>query len=103
VLGADGLVTPLESGSGGKAAYSNFGPYFERGPARKYSLFRRDQRVVQLTQLKVLTGVYDKGEEIPYAEAVMDFASGYVSFYRSPKCLSPSPSFLTLRLTSQAS
>lgn len=78
ILGADGLVIPLQAsrGSNPKAAYSNLGPYFERGSDQKYSLFRKDVGGVQLTQLKVLTGVYAKGEEIPYAGAVLDFTSG---------------------------
>jgi hypothetical protein len=74
-LGADGLVVPLEQGAQSKRAQSKLGTYFERGPDKRNSLFG-DSATVELTELKVLVGVYKAGEEIPYAGAVFDFTSG---------------------------
>lgn len=74
-LGADGLVIPLQNGGQSKLAQSKLGTYFERGPAGRSSLFG-DSASVELTELKVLVGVYKAGEEIPYSRAVLDFTSG---------------------------
>jgi hypothetical protein len=74
-LGADGLVIPLQRGNQSKLAQSKLGTYFERGPERRSSLFG-ESASVELTELKVLVGVYKKGEEIPYSGAVLDFTSG---------------------------
>lgn len=82
-LGADGLVIPLAQKSSlfpsknSKMAQSFLGTYFERGPNRKLSLFsEKDGCVMELSELKVLVGVYERGEEIPYSGAVLDFTSG---------------------------
>jgi len=72
-IGADGLIIPLSPGKE-KNAQSKLGTYFERGPEGLSSLF--DGGAVQLTDLKVLVGIYEDGEEIPYSGAVMDFTSG---------------------------
>lgn len=82
-LGADGLVIPLAQKQSlfptkdSKVAQSFLGTYFERGPDRKLSLFsEKDGCVMELSELKVLVGVYGRGEEIPYSGAVLDFTSG---------------------------
>lgn len=72
-LGADGLVIPLTSGRE-KLAQSKLGTYFERGPDDRRSLFPTGS--TELVELKVLVGVYNRGEEIPYSGAVLDFTSG---------------------------
>ena len=72
-LGPDGLVIGLQPGRQ-KVAASKLGTYYERGPANLSSLFPGG--VVQLDSLKVLVGVYERGEDIPYSGAVMDMTSG---------------------------
>lgn len=74
-LGADGLVIGLEPGAFQKTAYSKLGTYFERGPDNRSSLFPKGGEA-QLKSLKVLVGVYEKGEDIPYSGAVLDMTSG---------------------------
>lgn len=74
-LGPDGLVVPLQQGGQSKLAQSKLGTYFERDPQRRLSLFG-ESATVELTDLKVLVGVYNVGEEIPYSGAVLDFTSG---------------------------
>ena len=74
-LGPDSLVISLQEGRE-RFASSKLGPYFERGPENLSSLFKEAGGGVQLSSLKVLTGVYDADEEIPYAGAVMDMTSG---------------------------
>mmetsp|Transcript_2171 Transcript_2171/g.3222 ORF Transcript_2171/g.3222 Transcript_2171/m.3222 type:complete len:310 (-) Transcript_2171:1638-2567(-) len=90
-FGPDALVIPLQPSSRDetegqqeerreKFASSKLGPYFERGPDDISSLFeRRGGGVidrVQLESLKVLTGTYSAGEDIPYSGAVVDMTSG---------------------------
>eukprot|EP00546_Thalassionema_frauenfeldii_P014137 CAMPEP_0178910008 /NCGR_PEP_ID=MMETSP0786-20121207/8855_1 /TAXON_ID=186022 /ORGANISM="Thalassionema frauenfeldii, Strain CCMP 1798" /LENGTH=270 /DNA_ID=CAMNT_0020582205 /DNA_START=118 /DNA_END=930 /DNA_ORIENTATION=+ len=86
-FGPDALVIPLQTASKeakeslpkqqrGKVATSKLGPYFERGPNDISSLFESNGGSVQLGSLKVLTGIYSSGEEIPYSGAVMDMTSG---------------------------
>lgn len=81
-LGADGLVIPLAQkpslfpSKDSKMAQSFLGTYFERGPDQKLSLFHNNGCVMELSELKVLVGVYERGEEIPYSGAVLDFTSG---------------------------
>lgn len=72
-LGADGLVIPFAAGQP-RRAQSKLGTYFERGPEELSSIF--EGSVVELTQLKVLVGVYQEGEEIPYPGGVLDMTSG---------------------------
>jgi hypothetical protein len=74
-LGADGLVIPLEDGNEPRRAQSKLGPYFERGPDNLSSVFGAGA-AVELSELKVLVGVYGRGEEIPYAGGVLDMTSG---------------------------
>jgi len=72
-FGPDGLVIGLQPGRQ-RTATSKLGPYYERGPQDLSSLFAGGS--VELDSLKVLVGVYEKGEEIPYSGAVMDMTSG---------------------------
>jgi hypothetical protein len=72
-LGADGLVIPLATGQP-RRAQSKLGPYFERGPDNLSSMFGTG--AVELSELKVLVGVYQRGEEIPYSGGVLDMTSG---------------------------
>jgi hypothetical protein len=74
-LGADGLVIPLEDGNEPRRAQSKLGPYFERGPENLSSIFGAGA-AVELSELKVLVGVYERDEEIPYAGGVLDMTSG---------------------------
>jgi hypothetical protein len=81
-FGPDGLVIPLRSSSGSDAdggaaarrAQSKLGPYFERGPEDRPSLFAGG--AAALRNVQVLVGVYGDGEEIPYSGGVMDMTSG---------------------------
>ena len=74
-LGPDSLGISLQEGRE-RLASSKLGPYFERGPEKLLSLFKEAGGGVQLSLLKVLTGVYGADEEITYAGAVMDMTSG---------------------------
>lgn len=83
-FGPDGLVVPLINPNDGAAAssqpartritQSKLGPYYERGPDNRSSLL--DGGVATLKDLKVLVGVYEDGEDIPYSGAVLDMTSG---------------------------
>ena len=77
-FGPDGLVIPLRSGdtrtSRARAAQSKLGPYFERGPEDLASIFSGGAAVLE--DLKVVVGVYEEGEDIPYSGGVMDMTSG---------------------------
>jgi len=83
-FGPDGLVIPLRSSSGSddadgggaaaRRAQSKLGPYFERGPEDRPSLFAGG--AAALRNVQVLVGVYGDGEEIPYSGGVMDMTSG---------------------------
>ena len=72
-FGPDGLVIGLQDGRE-KLAASKLGPYFERGPEDLPSIF--PSGAVELTDLKVLVGVYSDNEEIPYSGGVLDMTSG---------------------------
>jgi hypothetical protein len=72
-MGADGLVIPLENR--GRTAMSKLGTYYEKGPEDLSSLFGNELET-NLSELKVLVGVYNATETIPYSGAVMDFTSG---------------------------
>lgn len=81
-FGPDGLVIPLRSGdsdtassSRARVAQSKLGPYFERGPDDLASIFPGGAACV-LEDLKVVVGVYEEGEDIPYSGGVMDMTSG---------------------------
>ncbi len=73
-FGADGLVISLQP-SRERLAQSKLGPYFERGPEDRSSLFD-DGGAKQLRELKILVGRYELGEEIPYSGGVLDMTSG---------------------------
>ena len=72
-FGPDGLVISLLQGRE-KLAQSKLGPYFERGPEDLSSIF--EGGAAELSELKVLVGKYDVGEEIPYSGGVLDMTSG---------------------------
>ena len=74
-LGPDALVIPLQEGRE-RMASSKLGPYYERGPEDRSSLFEKAGVQINLTSLKILTGVYNVDEEIPYNGAVLDMTSG---------------------------
>jgi hypothetical protein len=74
-FGPDSLVIGLQPGRE-QLASSKLGPYFERGPEERSSLFDSPNAAVRLNSLKVYVGVYDSGEDIPYNGAVMDMTSG---------------------------
>eukprot|EP00980_Cylindrotheca_fusiformis_P029170 scaffold22742_cov139-Cylindrotheca_fusiformis.AAC.3 len=74
-FGPDGLVIPLANDDNdNKFAYSKLGPYFERGPEDLPSLFSNGR--AELLDVQVFVGVYNAGEEIPYAGGVLDMTSG---------------------------
>ena len=68
-FGTDSLVIPMEK-SNPKLARSKLGSYFERFPGGGSSLFGKKRGgSVQLKDLKVYHGVYEKGEYIPFTDA----------------------------------
>lgn len=72
-FGPDGLVIALQPGRE-KWAQSKLGPYYERGPEELRSLIAGGG--CALKELKVFSGVYEEGEDIPYSGAVLDMTSG---------------------------
>jgi len=74
-FGPDALVIGLQPGRE-RSASSKLGPYFERGPEERSSIFDSASQAVRLDSLKVYVGKYERGEEIPYTGAVMDMTSG---------------------------
>ena len=73
VMGAEGLVIPLNGyGTDAKNVASRLGTYFERGPEGRTTLLSRPGVSVPLQELKVLVGVYEKGEDIPNSGGVLD-------------------------------
>jgi len=84
-FGPDGLIIALPTlrdevegmdGSQFVVATSKIGTYYERGPDEMSSIFRTGGNSARLADLKVLVGVYEEGEEIPYSGAVLDMTSG---------------------------
>jgi hypothetical protein len=71
-FGPDGLVIGLQPGRE-RIAQSKLGTYYERGPEEIPSLFGG---VAELSELKVLVGCYEEGEDIPYSGGVLDMTSG---------------------------
>ena len=74
-FGPDALVIGLQPGKE-NVAVSKLGPYYERGPDQLPTLFGYKGGAIRLDSLKVMVGVYDKDEDIPYSGAVMDMTSG---------------------------
>jgi hypothetical protein len=68
-MGAEGLVVPLDDT---RSVRSRLGTYFEIGPNKRYTLLPRAGEECQLQELKVLVGVYAKGEDIPNSGGVID-------------------------------
>jgi hypothetical protein len=65
-FGADSLVVPFD---GTKVARSKLGSYYERFPDGTNTLFGKRGASVELKDLKVYHGVYEKGEYIPFTDA----------------------------------
>jgi TLD len=74
-FGPDALVIGLQPGRERLSA-SKLGPYYEKGPEERSSLFGEAGGAIQLDSLKVFVGKYEPGEEIPYSGAVMNMTSG---------------------------
>jgi len=74
-FGPDGFLLPLGRDDS-RCATSKLGTYYERGPDERSSIFRTGGTSARLADLKVMVGVYEEGEEIPYAGAVLDMTSG---------------------------
>ena len=70
-MGAEALVIPLDAGNP-KTVASRLGTYFENGPQRRSTLLPRAGQDVRLSELKVLAGVYETGEDIPNSGGVLD-------------------------------
>jgi hypothetical protein len=70
-LGAEGLVIPLD-GADPRSVASRLGTYFETDPKGRTTLLPRVGMNARLQELKVLTGVYEKGEDIPNSGGVLD-------------------------------
>lgn len=68
----DALVIGLQPGRERLSA-SKLGPYYEKGPEERSSLFGEAGGAIQLDSLKVFVGKYEPGEEIG---AVMNMTSG---------------------------
>jgi hypothetical protein len=79
-FGPDALVIGLQNqGTAGRErlAASKLGPYFEKGPEDLPSLFSYSGGGdMELSELKVLVGCYEAGEDIPYFGGVLDMTSG---------------------------
>ena len=77
-FGPDALVIGLQAGDGReRLAASKLGPYFEKGPEDLPSLFSYSGGgAMELSELKVLVGCYEAGEDIPYSGGVLDMTSG---------------------------
>jgi hypothetical protein len=71
-FGPDGLVLSLRKGAE-RSATSKLGTYFERGPENLASLLGG---ATELSDLKILVGKYEIGEDIPYSGGVLDMTSG---------------------------
>jgi hypothetical protein len=71
-IGAESLVIPLEVNNNPRNVASRLGSFFETGPERRSTLLPRPAQEVRLSELLVLTGVYDKDEDIPNAGGVLD-------------------------------
>lgn len=74
-FGPDALLIGLNQESNRQLAQSKLGPYFERGPDELRSLFSPGGSA-KLTELKVLVGIYENNDDIPYSGAVLDMTSG---------------------------
>lgn len=70
-LGAEGLVIPLD-GADRRTVRSRLGTYFEAGPNGRSTLLPRAAEDFGIQEMKVITGVYGKGEDIPNSGGVLD-------------------------------
>lgn len=71
-MGAESLVIPLEPNNNPRNVASRLGSFFETGPQKRSTLLPRPAQEVRLSELKVLTGVYEKDEDIPNSGGVLD-------------------------------
>ncbi|KAG7349611.1 TLD domain containing protein [Nitzschia inconspicua] len=69
-FGLTDFVIGLQAGEERRAT-SHLGEYFECGPENLVSLFGKETSV-ELSDLKVLVGSYEDGEDIPYSGEVLD-------------------------------
>ena len=99
-FGPDALVIGLQAGRE-KLAASKLGPYFERGPEGLSSLFEYSGgSAIQLTELKVLVGSYEEGEEIPYSGGVLDMTSCHLMAFQKVDKSMHQPSSTALSMAS---
>lgn len=70
-FGADSLVIPLRPPNRRQVS-SRLGQYFETCPDGKLTILPRPSLEYQLQELKVLTGVYAPGEDIPNSGGVLE-------------------------------
>jgi hypothetical protein len=70
-LGSEGLTIPLD-GSDPRRVISRLGFYYETGPQDKSTLLRRAGEDSRIQELRILAGVYAKGEDIPNSGGVLD-------------------------------
>lgn len=70
-FGADSLVIPL-TGDRPKLCLSRLGYYFEEGPKNKSTLLPVKGADSSISELYVISGVYDKGEVIPNSGGVSE-------------------------------
>ena len=70
-MGAEGLVIPLD-GANKRNVASRLGTYFEQGPNGRLTLLPKAAQDNRLQELKILVGVYAKGEDIPNSGGVLD-------------------------------
>ncbi|CAM9233130.1 unnamed protein product [Chrysoparadoxa australica] len=69
-FGSDGLTIPLQAGSERRGT-SKLGSYYERLPNGDNTLFSKaDGGAAELTSFKAYVGVYQRGEEIPFDDAI---------------------------------
>jgi len=93
--------------NGFKTAASKLGSYYERMQDERNSLFRSGRGQIQLKSLRVYSGVYEKGEYVPYSDAepfalsLLLLHKSYVQMFcnrpfnatRSKYMFAPSPKF----------
>lgn len=68
-FGSEGLTILLEK-SRPKFVRSKLGLYYEKLPNGKNSLLPGNKGDDELVDLKIFTGIYEKGEKIPYDDAL---------------------------------
>lgn len=69
-FGAEGLTVPLDVNGEPRLVRSKLGLYYERLPNGKNSLLPNNVKEAELASCDVYVGVYQKGEPIPYSDAM---------------------------------